>query len=52
MSVRKPTQIGFIPKKKEKKITKKEVIEILKAKGIEFDEKASLEELKGLIPKE
>lgn len=49
---RKPTQIGFIPKKRERRVTKKEVIEILKAKGIDFNEDASLEELKALIPAE
>lgn len=52
MSTRKPTQIGFIPTKKDKKLSKKETIEILKEKGIEFDEKASVEELRKLIPVE
>lgn len=36
--------------KKEKKPTKKEIMEILKEKGIEFDEKATAEELRALIP--
>lgn len=66
MGKRKPTQIGFIPKKNEpvlpktegvtandeKKLGKKEVIAILKEKGIEFDEKAKLEDLKALLPAE
>lgn len=52
MGVRKPTQIGFIPKKKEKKLSKKEIIEILEEKGIEFDKNATVEELRKLIPAE
>ena len=50
MSVRKPTQIGFIPEKK--KLSKKEVIKILEEKGIEFDKDASVDELRKLIPVE
>lgn len=52
MGVRKPTQIGFIPEKKEKRLTKKEIIKILEEKGIEFDKNASVDELRGLIPEE
>lgn len=37
---------------KAKKLTKKEVIEILAKKGIEFDVAARLDELVELIPKE
>ncbi|MEE1085817.1 MAG: hypothetical protein U0L05_01395 [Schaedlerella sp.] len=52
MGVRKPTQIGFIPKKKSKKPTPKETREKLIELGIEFDENAKLEELLQLLPKE
>lgn len=38
--------------KKEKKLTKKEVMAILVEKGIEFDEKATADELRALIPAE
>lgn len=38
--------------KKEKKLKKTEIIEILTEKGIDFDEKATVDELKALIPKE
>ena len=38
--------------KKDDRLTKKKVIEILKEKGIQFEENASLEELKALIPAE
>lgn len=50
MAARKPTQIGFIPKKKEKDPTKKDIIKLLEEKGIEFDKNASLDELKALVP--
>lgn len=52
MAARKPTQIGFIPRKKDKNPTKKEIIKILEEKGIEFDKNVSVEELKALIPGE
>lgn len=52
MGTRKPTQIGFIPKKKVKKPTVKEVKAKLTELGIEFDENAKLEELLQLLPKE
>ena len=38
--------------KKPKKPTKKEVMEILKEKGIEFDDNAKLDDLITLLPKE
>lgn len=38
--------------KKEKRASKKEIIAILTEKGIDFDEKATADELKALIPKE
>lgn len=43
--------VGLIPKKKkqEPKMTKAEVMEKLNAEGIEFDEKAKLEELVELL---
>lgn len=37
---------------KKKKLTKKEVIAILEEKGVDFDEKATVDELKALIPAE
>lgn len=37
---------------KEKKLTKKEIIAILTEKGIDFDEKSTVDELKALIPSE
>lgn len=44
--------VGKKIQRKEKKITKKEVIDILTDKGIEFDKNAKVEELLALIPKE
>lgn len=38
--------------KKEKKLTKREIIAILEEKGIDFDEKTTVDELKALIPAE
>lgn len=37
---------------KEKKLTKKEIISILTEKGIDFDERATVDDLKALIPSE
>lgn len=44
--------VGKVFQKKSKKPTKKEVMEILKEKGIEFDDNAKLDDLIGLLPKE
>lgn len=52
MGVRKPTQIGFIPKKKPKKLTLEETRTKLTELGIEFDENAKLKDLLQLLPKE
>lgn len=44
--------IGKKFEKPTKKPTKKEIVELLKEKGIDFDEKAGAEELLKLIPEE
>ena len=44
--------VGKIFQKKSKRPTKKEVIELLKEKGIEFDDNAKLDELIALLPEE
>lgn len=44
--------IGKTFEKKNKKPTKKEIVERLKEKGITFDERAGVEELLKLIPEE
>ncbi len=43
--------VGMTTKEK-KKFNKKEIIQILTEKGIDFDEKAKLEDLLPLVPKE
>lgn len=43
--------VGMIVKEK-KRPGKKEIMELLTEKGIDFDEKAKLEELLRLLPKE
>lgn len=44
--------VGKVFKKEEAKLIKKDIIAILREKEIEFDEKASVSELKALLPKE
>lgn len=44
--------VGKTFQKKSKKPTKKEVMELLKEKGIEFDDNAKLDELIALLPEE
>lgn len=44
--------VGKLFQKKSKKPTKKEVMELLKEKGIEFDDNAKLDELIALLPEE
>ena len=44
--------VGKVFQKKSKKTTKKEVMEILKEKGIEFDDNAKMDDLIALLPEE
>lgn len=44
--------VGKTFKKKAERLTKKDIVKILTEKGIEFDENATVEELKALISKE